>query len=121
MSELPERQEIIERKANVVRERLLRAVDALDRQRKGLQSTGKKIAFAGGIGTAAAVVGAIAYFAAKPKPKRKWRPLIEVHPKSSSVWAQVAERFLLGFTSVLATEGGRYLIRRLIPREPDPK
>lgn len=118
MSELPDRQEIIERKANVVRERLLRAVDSLDRQRHGLQSTGKKLAIAGGIGTTAAVVGAIAYFAAK-KPKRTWRPLIEVHPKPPSMWAQMAERFLLGFTSVLASAGGRYLIKRLIPHEPD--
>jgi len=117
MSELPERQEIIERKANVVRERLLRAVDSLERRRRGLQSTGKKIAIAGGIGTAAALAGAIAYLVTRPTR----RPWIEIHPKPPSVWAQMAERFLLGFTSVLATEGGRYLVKRLIPHEPDRK
>jgi hypothetical protein len=118
MKALPPRQEILERKANVVRERLLRTVDTLD-QRHRWQAKRKKlrvIAIAVGV---AALGGTIAW--AATRPKRTWRPLIEVHPKPPSLGAQVVERLLLGLTAVLATEGGRWLVKSLMQPARDRK
>ena len=119
---ITERRERLERKANVIRSRLLRRIDALDTRRHqvtALAVSSRKYALPAGIALVGgvAVVAGLAFglkklFARKPEKNlgthlRSVIDALQIQPPRPSMMSELMRRVVLTSATILATEAAR--------------
>ena len=123
--------EILERKANVARSRLMRTIDALDRRRHHVVAVGENIERAaipaGAIAVGVVALGSAAAYAAHraslKRHQNAWRNVIAraftPPPARPSFFAEAARKVALALTMLAVQEVGKRAVRRAL--EPAKK
>ena len=109
---------VLEQRATEARERLLQAVDALDKKRHALTQPGKPT-IAGGM-PAAIIAGALiaaGSITAFSVTRRRRRPLIHLarHRPEPSFLGQVAKHVGLTLITFAMSEGGKFALQKWMP------
>lgn len=122
-------EEILTRRGNLARERLLAVVDALDRKRHNIADPLKRVARQLPAPASMAVIGAGALLAigaiglvvakvnARPPPRRK---LFERRPPPPTFFGEVAGRTLKALLIFALVEAGKIGVRRAVNALPPP-
>jgi hypothetical protein len=118
--------EILERKANVVRSRLMRTIDALDRRRHHVVAVGEEIERAalpaGAIAVGVIALGSAAAYAAHRSSVKRyqnaWRNVlaraVSPPPPRRSFFAEAARKVALGLTMLAVQELGKRAVHHAL-------